>query len=67
VSTIFEWKRFWGPRGEPINLSDGGFLYDPESEYGKFLTPHLVTLDQLADKPCLVILGEPDILEKAGP
>jgi hypothetical protein len=61
MSITYEWKRFWCPRGEAIDLSDGGFLYDPESKYGHFVSPHLLTFDQLASKPCLALLGEPGI------
>jgi len=61
VSVTYDWKRFWSPRGETIQLSDLGFLYDPESEYGRFISPGLATLDQLADEPCLALLGEPGI------
>jgi len=32
MAITFDWKRFWCPRGESINLSDGGFLYDPEDK-----------------------------------
>ena len=26
----FDWRRFWYPRGKDLELSDGGFLADPE-------------------------------------
>src|SRR5277367_648816 len=61
MAVEFQWKRFWCPRGATINLSDGGFLYDPESKHGDLLNPKLVTFDQLAEKPCLALLGEPGI------
>jgi hypothetical protein len=61
MSTAFKWKRFWCPRGKAINLSDGGFLYDPDSKYGNLLNPDLVTFDHLSEKPCLALLGEPGI------
>jgi predicted NACHT family NTPase len=57
----FEWKRFWCPRGSTISLADGGFLVDPDSEWGKALNPDLLTFDRLADTPCLALLGEPGI------
>jgi hypothetical protein len=44
-----------------MNLGDGGYLVDPESEYGKYLNPDLVPFDKIADRPCLVLLGEPGI------
>jgi hypothetical protein len=40
----FNWKRFWCPRGEAINLADGGYLCDPDSEWEKYLSPHLIAL-----------------------
>jgi predicted NACHT family NTPase len=58
---LFDWKRFWCPREGAIRLTDGGFLFDPESEYGPRLNPHVVPFEQIADKPCLVLLGEPGI------
>jgi hypothetical protein len=39
----YNWKRFWCPRGGHINLSDGGFLYDPESEYS-YYHPRILNL-----------------------
>lgn len=57
----YNWKRFWCPRSGRINLADGGFLYDPETEYGKVYNPDLVTLEEIANIPCLVLLGEPGV------
>ena len=39
-------------------MADGGYLLDPESAYGRIANPDLVTLDYLADVPCLILLGE---------
>ncbi len=55
----YEWKRFWCPRTKSINLSDGGFLFDPDSEYGKYLNADLVQLEDIFDQHCIVLLGEP--------
>ncbi|MDG2990449.1 hypothetical protein L3556_05805 [Candidatus Synechococcus calcipolaris G9] len=57
----YSWKRFWCPRSGTINLADGGFLYDPDTEWGKACNPDLVSLEAIADVPCLVLLGEPGI------
>lgn len=57
----YNWTRFWCPRDGAYSLSDGGFLYDPESEYGDRLNPHVRKFDQIAATPCLVLLGEPGI------
>jgi hypothetical protein len=56
-----DWKRFWVPRDGLIDLSDHGFLSDPDEEWGKYLNPKLVTFDRLDDKRCVVLLGEPGI------
>ena len=55
------WKRFWSPRSGNINLADGGYLFDPDAEWGKAYNPDLVNLEAIADIPCLVLLGEPGI------
>ncbi|PSB18096.1 hypothetical protein C7B65_16370 [Phormidesmis priestleyi ULC007] len=57
----YDWKRFWCPRSGSINLADGGYLYDPDAEWGKAYNPDLVTSEAIADVPCLVLLGEPGI------
>ena len=61
TSPTYNWTRFWCPREEGYSLSDGGFLYDPESKYGGELNPHVRQFDQIAATPCLVLLGEPGI------
>ncbi|NQV36056.1 MAG: hypothetical protein HQ515_25420, partial [Phycisphaeraceae bacterium] len=55
------WKRFWCPRGGVINLSDGGFLLDPEGEYSRWSRSDVVPFETIAQKPCLALLGEPGI------
>lgn len=57
----YNWKRFWCPQSGSINLADGGFLYDPKAEWGKAYNPDLVTLEEITDIPCLVLLGEPGV------
>jgi hypothetical protein len=57
----YNWKRFWCPREGQINLSDGGFLYDPDSEYGYSIKQDIIPFEKIAQKPCLVLLGEPGI------
>jgi len=61
MPNVFDWKRFWCPRGGNINLGDGGFLSDPDERSGKIFNPELVAFDQLAEIPCLALLGEPGI------
>jgi hypothetical protein len=58
----YPWKRFWAPREGQINLSDQGFLADPESESGWYSpNPDLQAFGEIAALPCLVLLGEPGI------
>ena len=57
----YNWKRFWCPRTGSINLADGGYLSDPDAEWGKAYNPDLVTLEEISSVPCLVLLGEPGI------
>jgi predicted NACHT family NTPase len=61
MSQIYNWKRFWCTRAAQINLGDRGYLVNPESEYGHLLNPELVSLESIADLPCLILLGEPGI------
>ena len=44
-----------------MNLSDGGFLYDPDSEYAKYVNSDVKPFDAIAHIPCLALLGEPGI------
>ena len=46
MAVSFNWKRFWCPRGGTINLGDGGYLCDPESESGKYFNPILIGLTE---------------------
>ncbi|NJM99748.1 MAG: hypothetical protein HC800_23735, partial [Phormidesmis sp. RL_2_1] len=57
----YNWKRFWCPRTAQIDLSDRGYLVNPESEWGRHANPELVGLEAIADVLCLVLLGEPGI------
>lgn len=61
MPAAFEWKRFWSLREETIDLSDGGFLSDPDSKWGKYYNPNLVTFEHFAEVPCVALLGEPGI------
>ena len=57
----YPWKRFWSPRTATINLGDGGFLVDPDTDWGHALNPDLVPFPRTTDYPCLILLGEPGI------
>jgi hypothetical protein len=61
MATAFEWERFWCPRGDTIDLSDGGFLSDPDSKWGKYVHPNLVSFERLTEISCVALLGEPGI------
>lgn len=56
-----QWKRFWYLRGTSPALEEEGFLIDPDAEYGKIFNPDALSFDCIAEKPCLVLLGEPGI------
>lgn len=57
----YDWKRFWIPRDGRLNLHDGGYLVDPDGPFGRHLDPQLRTFEDIADIPCLALLGEPGI------
>ncbi|WP_437658711.1 metallophosphoesterase [Sorangium sp. So ce1182] len=61
VNEQYNWTRFWCRRDGQIVLGEGGYLLDPEGEYGRRLNPDVVPFDHLAGMPCLVLLGEPGI------
>jgi len=61
MGITFEWKRFWCVRGENINLSDGGYLADPDSEWARYLNPDLIPLKRMNEMSCVALLGEPGI------
>jgi hypothetical protein len=56
----YAWTRFWCPRDGRIDLSDGGFLVNPEDEYGRVQTD-VVPFDFIEHHACLALLGEPGI------
>ena len=57
----YNWKRFWCPREGSMNLSDRGYLFDPDSEFGQFFNNSCVPFESIEDIACLVLLGEPGI------
>src|SRR5665213_2980128 len=52
-------RRFWLPRGAAPDLSDNGFLVNPESGYSIFTTALARPLEAFEDIPALGLLGEP--------
>jgi predicted NACHT family NTPase len=61
VKRIYDWKRFWCPREATFSLTDGGYLSDPDQEWGNVLQPDVVSFEKMSSIPCLVLLGEPGI------
>jgi len=57
----YSWKRFWCPREGRFSLSDGGYLWDPDSDEYHIYNPDVVPFDSIAENPCLILLGEPGI------
>ena len=54
-------KRFWAPREAEPDLSDSGFLVDPESRLAQVRGSSALPFEAIADKPVLILLGEPGI------
>jgi hypothetical protein len=61
LNQLYDWKRFWCLRTGRFDLSDGGYLSDPESQWGAIQNPDTVPLTSMGMTPCLVLLGEPGI------
>ena len=60
------WKRWWTPLGGPIHLEQaGGFLTDPLSEFARFYPLNVFELDDLLQRHCLVLCGEPGMGKSA--
>lgn len=57
----YNWKRFWCPREGKIHWDDGGFLTVPDDELRRYLNTDAIPFESIAEKPCLVLLGEPGI------
>jgi predicted NACHT family NTPase len=58
---IYNWKRFWCTRTGKLNLSDSGYLFDPQSEFGNIYNPDVFPFEKIATFHCLGLLGEPGI------
>jgi hypothetical protein len=54
-------RRFWVPRGTASDLSDNGFLFDPDSPRAAFAGTSAVPIEALANFPVLGLLGESGI------
>ena len=51
---IYNWQRYWYPRGTNISFLENGFLFSP----GRF-NPDVMPFEAITDASCLVLLGEP--------
>ncbi|GKS10942.1 hypothetical protein YDYSY3_19420 [Paenibacillus chitinolyticus] len=58
MKTQYEWKRYWCSREGTIRLTSEGFLEDPHA-YMKL--GHVVSSEEISQKECLALLGEPGI------
>jgi len=56
--SLYNWSRFWCPIEGKIFLSDAGFLYYPDTAYGKIYNPDLIELNNIQESSCLILLGE---------
>jgi len=54
-------RRFWVPRGTDPDLSDDGFLFDPESKSAQVRGSSELPFEAIANEPVLILLGEPGI------
>ncbi|MEW6185122.1 MAG: hypothetical protein AB1585_05210 [Thermodesulfobacteriota bacterium] len=57
----YNWKRFWVKREGQLNLADNGYLFDPDSEWGRIYNPDVLSYTAISSTPCLILLGEPGI------
>jgi predicted NACHT family NTPase len=55
----YNWKRFWYRSDLTIQTYVGGFLHDPEGQYGHVFNPNAVPFSAIADIPCLGLIAEP--------
>ena len=55
----YKWKRFWCPRTGHMSLSDGGYLDDPDLEWGRYSNPDVLPFETIERAQCLGLLGEP--------
>lgn len=61
VKHVYSWKRIWCPPEGHVDMSDDGFLVDPDEPFGATLNPEVVAWDSISSKACLVLLGKPGI------
>ena len=59
MALVYPWRRYWVSREGMLDLSDAGFLLDPESEAARYSAQRLASLQELQEFRALVLLGEP--------
>ncbi len=57
----YNWKRYWCPREGSFDLSDDGYLVDPEDQHRLLFACDVRPYADISTIPCLVLLGEPGI------
>jgi hypothetical protein len=59
----YDWKRYWVPRDGGLSFDCDGFLLPPQKDAMRLAwrTTELTSIEELLDKPCLILLGEPGI------
>jgi hypothetical protein len=59
----YNWNRYWVPRDGAFSFDDDGFLFAPSKEptWRRLQRTDAIEFTEIADKPCLVLLGEPGI------
>lgn len=60
-SSTYNLDRFWCPINGTIDLTDSGYLRDPESDTLWTGQSDSVPFEYIEDVPCLILLGEPGI------
>ena len=59
MQKIYPWKRYWVRSDAELTLEDDAYLPDPEEQFSQFLNPRMVTVAQICEGQCSVVLGEP--------
>ncbi len=55
----YPWTRFWCPQGGHMAMDGEGYLLDPTRHPERYQLTDVVPFDRIAEKPCLLLLGEP--------
>lgn len=59
--STYRWKRYWCSWEGKYQLTDEGYLHDPESNYLMEKYPDVVSFQSISKNHCLILLGEPGI------